>query len=66
MITYPSLDDLMKKVDSPYSLVILAARRARQLNLGGTELLEEYRSKKAVSRSLEEIDQEKIKYRAKY
>ncbi|MTI61022.1 MAG: DNA-directed RNA polymerase subunit omega [Firmicutes bacterium] len=66
MIIYPSLDELMKKVDSPYSLVILAARRARQLNLGGAGLLEKYRSKKAVSRSLEEIDQEKIKYRAKY
>lgn len=34
LITFPSIDQLMEKADSPYTLVILAARRARQLNMG--------------------------------
>lgn len=63
MITYPSSDKLLSKVDSPYTLIILAARRARQLNIGGNELMENYKSKKPVSRSLEEIATEKISYR---
>ena len=33
---YPSIDLLMKKADSKYSLVVLAAKRARQL-LDGEE-----------------------------
>ncbi len=66
MITYPSLDNLLHKVDSPYTLVILAAGRARQLNLGGPELLDRYRSKKPVSRSLEEVNARKITYRRNY
>ena len=65
MINYPSHDELVKKVDSPYTLVILAARRARQLNLGGKELLADYKSEKPVSKSLEEIIEEKITYKKK-
>lgn len=64
LITYPSIDQLMEdKVDSPYTLIILTARRARQLNVGGNELLGDYRSNKPVSKSLEEIASGKIKYR---
>ncbi|MEJ6950891.1 DNA-directed RNA polymerase subunit omega [Natronospora cellulosivora (SeqCode)] len=63
MITYPSIDKLKGKVDSHYTLVILAARRARQLNVGGNELLEEYKTRKPVSRSLEEISADKVTYR---
>ncbi len=63
MITYPPLDDLVGKVDSPYTLVILAARRARQLNIEGNELMENYKSIKSVSKSLEEISKGKITYR---
>lgn len=63
MITYPSIDKIMEKIDSPYTLIILAARRARQLNIGGNELLEEYKSNKPVSMSLEEIAKGKVKYR---
>lgn len=29
---YPKIDDLLKKVDSKYTLVVLAAKRARQIN----------------------------------
>jgi len=31
---YPSIDDLLQKVDSKYTLVIAAAKRARQLRSG--------------------------------
>lgn len=31
-ITNPPIDELMDKVDSKYSLVVFAARRARQIN----------------------------------
>ena len=31
-ITNPSIDDLLEIVDSKYSLVIMAAKRARQIN----------------------------------
>ncbi|WP_041605892.1 DNA-directed RNA polymerase subunit omega [Halothermothrix orenii] len=65
MITYPSMGKLLKKVDSPYTLVILASRRARQLNVGARGLIEEYKSKKPVSRSLEEIAAGKVTYEIK-
>ena len=31
MMIYPSVDELMKKYDSRYSIVIAAAKRAREL-----------------------------------
>jgi len=66
MITYPSSDKLMEKVDSPYTLIILASRRARQLNIGGNGILENYKSIKPVSKSLEEIAVGAISYRKNY
>ncbi|AZR72974.1 DNA-directed RNA polymerase subunit omega [Anoxybacter fermentans] len=59
MMVKPSLDDLLKKVDSPYTLAIAAARRARMLNEGAEPLLE-YEGKKPVSHALEEIYAGKI------
>ena len=51
----PSTDTLMKKVDSRYGLVVLAAKRARQL-LDGAELkATKARSTKNVTNALEEI-----------
>ena len=32
---YPSIDEMMKKVDSKYSLVVAASRRASMLRDGG-------------------------------
>ncbi len=57
----PSLDVLMKKVDSKYTLVVAAAKRARELTEGeektvGTE------SYKPVTIALEEIAQNKVGY----
>ena len=41
-ITNPPIDDLLKKVDSKYGLVVEAAKRARQIN-AYTQQLEENR-----------------------
>ena len=58
----PSTDTLMKKGDSRYGLVVLAAKRARQL-LDGAELKEtKARSTKNVTNALEEIAEGKISY----
>ncbi|RAL26115.1 DNA-directed RNA polymerase subunit omega [Thermoflavimicrobium daqui] len=51
---YPSIDKLMSKADSKYSLVVLAAKRARQLLDGSEPQLKPY-SKKHVGAALEEI-----------
>ena len=50
----PSIDKLMEKVDSKYSLVVFAAKRARQLLDGETPRIEP-RSNKYVGIALEEI-----------
>ncbi|MER2063410.1 MAG: DNA-directed RNA polymerase subunit omega, partial [Alkalibacterium sp.] len=43
MLLYPSQDDLLGKINSKYSLVILAAKRAKQLhNEEDTQMLEDY------------------------
>ncbi|ADQ15010.1 DNA-directed RNA polymerase subunit omega [Halanaerobium hydrogeniformans] len=62
MINEPSAEQLVDKADSLYTVIILASKRARHLNDGGYELLDEYRSKKVVSKSLEEIEKDKISY----
>jgi DNA-directed RNA polymerase subunit omega len=70
---HPRIDELLAQVDSRYALVIIAAKRARQINnyhhqLGeGTfdELappLIESRSKNYLTMALEEISEGKIVY----
>jgi len=54
----PSLDKLMKKVDSRYTLVVLAAKRARLL----TETEESENGGKPVIKALQDIIGDKIKY----
>lgn len=53
------LDVLLNKVDSKYTLVVLVAKRAREI-LTGSEPLVECKSSKPVTIALEEIVQEKI------
>lgn len=62
MMCYPTIDDLVKKVDSKYTLVTLAAQRARELNDGAAPLLPNSEGKKPVSIALEEIYKDKITY----
>lgn len=52
---YPSIDEMMNKVDSKYSLVVAASRRARQLREGGISELKNPKSHKYVGVALEEI-----------
>jgi len=52
---YPSIDEMLKKVDSKYSLVVAAARRARALRDGAKSSLEQPKSRKYVGIALEEI-----------
>lgn len=59
MVVKPSLDELLEKVDSPYTLAIAAARRARVLNEGEEPFLH-CEGSKPVSHALEEIYADKI------
>ncbi|HHW19124.1 MAG TPA: DNA-directed RNA polymerase subunit omega [Firmicutes bacterium] len=62
-MTNPPLEDLMKKVDSKYSLVIAAAKRARQIvSQKETNALAVH---KPVTIALEEIASGKVKIRRK-
>ncbi len=58
---YPSVDALKKEIDSKYSLVSLASKRARQLQEEGGEKLPKYVSYKPVGRALEEVAAGKLK-----
>lgn len=58
---YPSIDSLINKVDSKYTLVIAAAKRARMLNENSPRLVDST-SIKNVSVALEEIETGKIGY----
>jgi DNA-directed RNA polymerase subunit omega len=69
----PKIDDLLGQVDSKYTLVILAAKRARQINSYYTQLGEGIGEfvpplvpsdpgRKPLSIALEEIGQSKIAY----
>lgn len=60
MLLHPSLDKLLNRIDSKYSLVMLSAKRAHQLAVDessdGEEMLEEYQSIRNVGKALEEIE----------
>lgn len=58
---YPALEDLLEKVDCKYTLAVLAAKRARELQDGSPSLVDS-KSTKRVTISLEEIAQGKISY----
>ncbi|MCS1351400.1 DNA-directed RNA polymerase subunit omega [Mechercharimyces sp. CAU 1602] len=51
---YPSIDELMTKADSKYTLVSLASKRARKLLEGSTPKVKPY-SNKYVGVALEEL-----------
>lgn len=67
-ITYPSIDALLDKTESKYSLVIYAAKRARQINAYYSQLgeglleyvgplVDTYVQEKPLSIALREIDE---------
>lgn len=59
-LIYPSLDELLKRVDNRYTLVTATAKRARKV-LEEEKNSEEEKTVKAVSIALEEIGAGKIK-----
>ena len=70
---HPRIDELLEKVDSRYALVIVAAKRARQINNYHHQLgegtfdefpppLVESRSKNYLTLALEEVSEGKIGY----
>ena len=62
MMCYPSIDSLVKKVDSKYTLVTLAAMRSRDLTDGHLPLIANAEGKKTPTIALEEIYEDKITY----
>jgi DNA-directed RNA polymerase subunit omega len=57
----PAIGTLMEKVDSRYTLVIVAAKRARQLSEGSHKLTRNS-SDKPVTLAINEINENKITY----
>jgi DNA-directed RNA polymerase subunit omega len=63
-MAFPSLEEALNKVSNRYLLVVLSAKRARQLNRGAAARVDS-RHKKPTSSALEEIAAAKIEYRVK-
>jgi DNA-directed RNA polymerase subunit omega len=61
MMMEPSLDLLMRKVDSKYALVVTAAKRARQV-MQGEDKLDKSKSEKPVTIALDEIAADAVRY----
>jgi len=60
---YVPMEDLLKQVESRYKLVILASRRAVELNKGGQMLVDMGPAAKVSTIALEEIKEGKITYK---
>ena len=63
MLLYPSINEIRKKADSRYTLVVLAAKRARDIIDGKPMLVEDGNVEKPVSVAAEEIAEEYITYK---
>jgi DNA-directed RNA polymerase subunit omega len=61
MLLYPSINEIKEKADSKYTLVILAAKRARDL-IDGKPALSDSENDIPVSVAAEEINDEYITY----
>ncbi len=59
---YPSINEIRKKVDSRYTLVILAAKRARDIIDGYPLLTDECPNNRAVSQAAYEIYDDLVSY----
>ncbi|ASS91609.1 MAG: DNA-directed RNA polymerase subunit omega [Bacillaceae bacterium] len=59
---YPSIDSLLNRINSKYTLVTVAAKRARQMQQNNDQQLENTVSVKYVGKALEEIDAGLLNY----
>jgi DNA-directed RNA polymerase subunit omega len=57
---YPSIDNLLTKVDSKYKLVTISSKRAREILQRPETVMVKPQSKKSVGKALEEIYLEKL------
>ena len=57
------MSSLLTQIDSKYSLVSVAAKRARKLQLNAKPQLDKYISHKNVGKALEEINHDQLTYR---
>lgn len=62
MMLYPSINDLSGKADSRYTLVVLAAKRARDI-IDGKPVLTDVKAERPVSIATNEIAEDLITYR---
>ncbi|MDD4366118.1 MAG: DNA-directed RNA polymerase subunit omega [Eubacteriales bacterium] len=60
---YPSINEIRKKADSRYTLVILAAKRARDIIDGKPVLIEDTDEERPVSVAAREIAEDYITYK---
>ena len=58
---YPSIDKLMHKADSKYTLVVAASKRARRIQ-DGAEKLVTIQTNKNVTVALNEISEDKVSF----
>ena len=56
MMLKPSIDSLLDRVNSKYSLVILASKRAHELDAKAQPRMDSFESVKSVGQALEEIE----------
>ncbi|MBF8808669.1 MAG: DNA-directed RNA polymerase subunit omega [Enterococcus lacertideformus] len=56
MMLKPSIDSLLDQVNSKYSLVILASKRAHELYAKAQPTMDSFESVKSVGQALEEIE----------
>ena len=63
---YPSIDKLIEKVDSKYTLVAIASKRARMMRDQNSSYLEDMQSHKEVGIALEEIVADEIEFENPY
>jgi DNA-directed RNA polymerase subunit omega len=62
MLLYPSINKLQEKTDSRYSLVILTAKRARDIIEGKPVLTEEV-SERPISQAAKEVAADLVTYK---
>lgn len=62
---YPSMEELLGKVDNKYTLVVETAKRARQLVDGAPELVK-CPSEKSVTVAVYEIQADRVRYERPY
>lgn len=61
MLLYPEVNELRKKADSRYTLVVLTAKRARDI-ISGKPVLTEVKADRPVSLAANEIAEDIITY----